>query len=706
MQSNDNPIAPGGTEPTGDSDHRRNRMIIHWFVLAFILLLALWVRMDDLVAWSRQPQRAFYNGRPILINFDGYFYLSLARDLMQHDYKPLDPLRGVPDPQPRPWPPPMLSMLAAGAATVSRLPLDWIGILLPPLLGLLLAWPLYLLGRLFGGRPMALVATAVGLCSQYYVYRSNLGWFDTDCLNVTLAFMVAYLFLRFGLETKPRRFIFLGAGLMLSGFFLLWWDQTRISVILICLISLVIVVALFYRPKGRERWMAIAAALAIVCALLLWQGPGVILAPFKKASGMLEYLSKAQSNAFPNTGLSIFEQKRLGLQDLVQKTVGNPIPFAIGLLGLGWLFWCQKRKAAALLLLFALGCLSFIFARRFLIFLNPFIALGLGFVAQQAWNLRGRWPLLAKVAPAFAVALCLFPVHNSLGKIYWPKEIPPLVEGMASLNRDTGADAVVWAWWDHGYPIVYWSQRATINDGSLHSGLRTVCNAIPFTARSQREAANFINFYTRRGIRGLAQLFDALGGPEPAMALTKKVLAAGPRQSDAPITQAGLSPPDQWRDFFFPPDQRELYLYLDLRMARTAYWWSWFGTWNVASKDGRHALFRFIRNCRLEGTAIKSRDLQGDLARGRVTYGARTYALSRAIVRDGARLTRTTYDDADGLVLTFDSQARTAAIMDQSFAGSQFTRLYMLSDPDPAYFSLVAGNYPYYQIWKVTADSF
>jgi hypothetical protein len=28
----------------------------------------------------------------------------------------------------------------------------------------------------------------------------------------------------------------------------------------------------------------------------------------------------------------------------------------------------------------------------------------------------------------------------------------------------------------------------------------------------------------------------------------------------------------------------------------------------------------------------------------------------------------------------------------------------MLQEADPTYFALVAQNYPYYQIWKVTAD--
>ncbi len=678
---------------------------IRWMAVIFILVLSLWVRMDDLLAWHRQPHRAFYNSQPLLINFDGYFYLSLARDLLNHTYAPFDPLRGVPDPQPRPWPPPLLSVLAASIAAITPLSLDWTGVLLPPLLGLTLALPLYLMGRLYGGSMMALVATCTGLCAQYYVYRSSLGWFDTDCLNVTFAFLITYLFLRFGLEPRWRRFVFLCAGLILSGLFLLWWDQTRSSVVWICLTSLTLVLVLFYRPKGRERWIALSIAIAVLGILFLWQGPQSMLALFKKAGGMLDYISKAQSDVFPNTGLSIFEQKQLDFEDLVGKTTGHILPFIIGIAGLGWMLYRQKRKAAALVLLFALGCLSFIFARRFLIFLNPLIALGLGFVTQQVWDMSRKQPYLRQAAPALAAVLCYFPVHNSLGKIYWPKEIPPLIEGMERLSRETAHDAVIWAWWDHGHPMRYWSQRATINDGNLHSGRLTVCNAIPLASQNQKLAANFINFYCHRGLQGLEKLFDTVGSPDSGMKLLEQLLRAGPKRVDPLLAEAGLLPIDQWRHFFFPPQKRELCLYLDLRLARTTYWWHWFGTWNVGMQDGRHAQFKFIRNSHQKDGQVTGPDFQADLAKGRLTYKQKTYPLSRSYVLDGGDRTLTGYGTTAGLVFAFQKQTHIGAFMEQTFADTVFNQLFIMADADPTYFSLMAQNYPYYQIWKVTPDT-
>ena len=142
----------------------------------------------------------------------------------------------------------------------------------PPLLGIWLAVPLYLFGRLYGGRMMALVAVCTGLCANYYVYRSNLGWFDTDCLNVTFAFSITYLFIRFGLVNGPRRFVYLAGGGIGYLLFLMWWDQAAQAVTLITLAPLLTVLLLYYRPKGKERWLAVAIAVALLAMVLMYTG--------------------------------------------------------------------------------------------------------------------------------------------------------------------------------------------------------------------------------------------------------------------------------------------------------------------------------------------------------------------------------------------------------------------------------------------------
>lgn len=677
---------------------------VHWLLIFAILILSLWIRMDDLGAWINQPHRAFHDGQPILINFDGYFYLSLARDLLEDRYSAFDELRGVPEPQKRPMPPPMISLITAAIAAITPFSLDWIATLLPVFLGIFLAVPLYLFSRLYGGGLMATVAICVGLCARYYVYRSNVGWFDTDCLNATLALLVTYLFLRFGMMSTARRYLYLAGGFLVALFFFLWWDQTRTAVVMIALCPLVLVVVLYYRPQGRERWLAIGVIVLIGIGLLIWQGPQIFWLPLEKAMVAMGYITKAQFGDFPNTAQSVMEQARPDLQSLARISTGNVGTFFLGIVGLVWLLICRKRQALPLIVLFGLGCFSFLFARRFMVFLNPFLAIGLGFAAQRLWTLQSRWPWMRIAAPIGAAIVCLFAAKNSVQRVYWPKEIPPIVAGQQRLAEESSSDALVWAWWDHGYPIRYWSRRATINDGSLHNGPRTVSNAIPLSCENPRQAANFMHFYAVRGVPGLQAVFDQSDSPAKGMQVMQRVFAAGPEAAAPILSRYGLRPPDQWLDFFFPDQQREIYLFLDLRTARTAHWWHWFGTWNMATQQGVHGKFQLIRNCRLDKQRIQGPNLSVDITKGILTWHQRQLPLARVYRNDGLTLKRSDYPNSSRWYFAFHEASRIGALIDRDFSKTVFNQLYMFENPDLRYFSLHSQNFPYYQIWRVTPD--
>jgi dolichyl-diphosphooligosaccharide--protein glycosyltransferase len=682
----------------------RNYNSIHRVALILVVLLAVWIRMDDLISWNEQPHRAFYNGQPILINYDGYYYLSLARDLLHQAYEPMDDLRGVPDSQKRPMPPPLISVFAAGIAAISPFSLDWIAAVLPVFLGVLLAVPLYLFSRLYGGPLMAVVTVIMGLCAKYYVYRSSIGWFDTDCLNVTFALLSTYFFLRFGMEVTARRYIYLVTGLMVYILFLLWWDQTRTAVSLITICPLAMVLVLYYRPQGRERWLAAGAGAIGLIGLLFWHGPQFFLIPFEKAMEALGYITKTQVGDFPNTALSVMEQKRVGLTALAQGSTGSLVTFLIGIAGLFWLLQVRKRQAVPLMVLFGLGCFSIFFARRFLIFLNPFLAIGLGFIAQQLWNYRSRWSFLRYAAPLGAALVCLIGAKDSLRNVYWPKVIPPIVEGMQILSDISPPDALIWAWWDHGYALRYWSQRATINDGSLHNGPRTVSNAIPLSSVNPQQAANFMYFYAARGWQGIQKVIGLLNSSADGMHLLETIFRAGPEHADSYLVKSGLTPLEQWRTFFFPPRDREINLFVDLRVARTAYWWHWFGTWDMASNNGVHGMFQLFRNCRLTNDNLVGSDLSVDLARGIVQTQQRKYPLVRFYHNDGQQVRRIEYKRAKGLVFVFRQPSRVGALMDRDFSETIFNQLYMFENSDLRYFTLKAHYFPYYQIWQVKPD--
>ena len=100
-------------------------------------------------------------------------------------------------------------------------------------------------------------------------------------------------------------------------------------------------------------------------------------------------------------------------------------------------------------------------------------ALGIGFFVSEIWRLRDRFAILTYLMLLVVLFLAGTLIDLNRSQIYWPKERPITVSGLDLAGRKTPGDAVIWAWWDHGYTIPYYARRASVNDGSAHWGERT-----------------------------------------------------------------------------------------------------------------------------------------------------------------------------------------------------------------------------------------
>lgn len=288
-----------------------------------------------------------------------------------------------------------------------------------------------------------------------------------------------------------------------------------------------------------------------------------------------------------------------------------------------------------------------------------------------------------------------------------------MVKAMYLTRERTPEDAVIWAWWDHGYALTYYARRATINDGSIHGGERTVLNALPYTTDSFRLAANFMQFYVARGLFGIHRInrhFD--NDPDQGLRFIKNVLGAGPAAAQTIINEAGLAQegdstsPERWLEFFYPEQKRPVYLVCDNLLNRVAYWWYWFGTWDINKKDGAHPKFKAYDRVSFDGNTITgSRNLAIDRATGTFIDNNRKIPLARIELHSPFE-TRTLNDyNRSGLRFDFNNRFRNGALMDTDIAESVFSRLFIRVQPDRNYFRPVINSPPYFQLWKVVGDS-
>ncbi len=706
--------------PLPDSEPNGRAAVSAWFKshrrfieiagLLLIIAIGLLVRLEDLRDWRQHPQRAFYKGQPLLTTFDGYYYLSLARDLVEGTYQPVNRMRAVPDYPKRPWPPPLLSVLAAGVARATGFSLNWIGAVLPAVLGLLLAIPLYGLGRFYGGPVMGFTSSLTGLLSFYYVYRSSLGWFDTDCMNVTWATGAAWCFLMFGTCSTRRRYWYLAAGMLTFLLFLWWWDQTPQVATLVTMVPLLVALIFFYRPAKREGLTFLAIVTALTILVLAWKGVDLPARIISDAVHRYTYISKEATGYFPNMGLTISEQERPGLSEIIAKTTDSLPVFLVSCLGLGLLFIRRPKTSLFLSVPLVLGIFSFLFAKRFLIFLAPMTALGTGFVASVLWKYRARSRVFIAVVPLFVVLVAWPSFSKDMKKNFWPKEPPYLIAGMDMAARKTAPNGVIWAWWDHGYPINYWARRATINDGSVHNPERSVYNGIPLATHDERLAANFMRFYVARGLTGIHRFYNAIGkGADKGLPLIKRILAAGPEGAHNILkgvhfrANGTCTTGDDWLEFFYPRYVRPIYLFLDWRLTFTNYWWFWLGTWDPILHDGVHPFYRALYGVRLSnGIARNANGFEADMKKAIASFQGRRFLLKRSAVYTEDSVKEFARGPGN-INLEVYAPADFAAIEDDAIAESVFNKLFIRHQPD-RYFSLIADRVPSFQIWRVDGD--
>ncbi len=365
---------------------------------------------------------------------------------------------------------------------------------------------------------------------------------------------------------------------------------------------------------------------------------------------------------------------------------------------------------------------------RFLIFLVPVIGLGIGFLLNEIWRRCKDRRKLAFVAPIIGGVLLWPLIRHDMRQVLQPKELGYYVAAMDQISASTPGDAIIWAWWDHGYSLNYWARRGTINDGSAHDGERTVYNGMPMASPSFRFAANFMRFYVVRGKTGIGQLYEAADGDKEAgMRLMTKILDEGPRRAAETLEDANLKTVssyrsvDDWLDFFYPAEAPPVYLYLDQLMVDSVHWWYWFGTWDIGKKDGIHPEFiPLYRATRSGEQLLFDNDIAIDLTTGFVRFNRESYrpnyitpGLSRVQSRipitilsvfDENRRRQKSYHER-GMQLDLNASYAFAALTSPDFGQSVFNQLFVRHVFDRKYFRPLTIDTPIYQIWEVLGET-
>lgn len=561
-------MTPDGRGAIAGTD--RSRALLFLFGLALAILTAgyaVQARFASVERWHADPESHFAHGVPVMTTLDAYYSLRLARskregtfvshaeDPLRHYQRlqrPRDASEYLPASTPAEWEPqrtprrlPLLAELIAAAIPFAG-SAERAGLLLTPVLASLFVLPLFLYAWKIGEPAAGLIAALTGAFAPVYLSRTQLGFVDTDCLNLFFPWLASLLILSIDRSARRSRVWLTSAvlGLVLYLFFR-WYEKAAIS----AFYWTVLVSWLLLQRRG---WRETAIA-ALVC--MAFSHPVQLALCVDNATNLLgRYLSRSATPdgasmvdaLFPNVMDTIGEQRGARGLAAMGTVLGHGFPGTLGLLGFAAWATRRWRDSVPLLPIAAMGAFTFVSGARFSMYLAPLAGFGLGYLITVAVRpLVGRMAtgigpgpgVRGSATPGTAEFLASLAV-GTLAFFLWlqpsmaratPQNVPAIpAQDLLSIKRAAGRmppGARVWTWWDRGFAYSHVAGWTVYHDGSAQYTPQTHVIAESLSASRQDRLHGVMATVDEIGNKGIVAqaarsatregLLDALATRDP-----------------------------------------------------------------------------------------------------------------------------------------------------------------------------------------------
>jgi len=682
--------------------------------LLFLQLGGTALRISPLNHWLSQRDTYFFNGNPILLNADGYYHLRQARELLEGEYAAIDMKRTPPNGYTRSIPAPLLSWFTYVAAFFWPNGLEWIAVLLPAVLGAIIVYPVYGVGAILSGRVAGLSAAAIAVTSPYYWMRSSVGWYDTDCLNVTFVAALTLAFLYFSKTKLVTRYAYLIICFFIFLLFHWWWGVEASGVVISILLYLLITaIALYFRPTGKERkYFFIALVTAAVFATAVLSRKGMISSIFSPMVSYSEYVFANANHFEESTHDYIAELAGIPLSEIVMMSVGSWWGGTIATLGLVALVIRCRQAFLLLAPLLVLAMLSFS-SKRFLIYLAPISALGFGHASQILWEIK-RLRFTGKIFATVIVLMTLWPIvqYDMASCDRMPLHSVAYLRAMANIDSVTPSDSIIWGSWARGYPLEFFAKRTAVFDGGINNLMFQKINAYPLASSSMRFAANFMQYFANSGLASVTTTARSLGvSVESYLSSLANILSLEPMDAFAQIKKEWKIRDTKAIALFrhlYPDSQRPLYLFLDNKTYCSP--WYYLGDQLGRKQPKDSIIFVPFRGGLIApsiATGMSLGDnvpLVADASQMIVKYGEQHLPLAGLRFISKMEVHEAHSKSNSGIEFELFVDASFGAVMEGSVYQSVFNNLFMLPGPKTPFFSIQYSNQPFVQVWKVEAD--
>ena len=750
---------------------RKYNFLLFAGVLLACFLVSVGVRYQQFETWEKTPAAYFVGERPMMTTLDAPYWLRMAREYNEGTYGQKDGLRDYPIStdtfkemsakgltlplkytdqtpassssylSPSPEAPviryrsvPLLSFLIAHLTPFFNNNYYLTGTLLIPVLASLFILPLGIYFFSIGVPLSGLLGGLIGTFAGGYYMRSSIGRIDTDMLNLFFPVLAGLLILLAGKAKTERNVLLYSVGAGLTLFLFQWW-YARPAFTLAYFIVLVFVL---FVQRVRFQTILLGALLFVLCAepATFMGGTGSVESfmgnyfVFEDAASNTVIDMGTTPSTFPNVFKTISEADTVHMDEVFRRVLSNTMIGWTGFLAFFALVILRWRVLLPLVPILALGLLSFQSSNRFIMYLAPFIGIGLGWLLQlgvegafyvftqsrkvanktlsaaeitnhsdakvvtqkskKAKELKTQLPetefgdtVLTKVDwwnwvrqgtlyLGMAGFFWLISGQTAISFVPGPSIHTGLYATFLEVKKRVPEDAALLTWWDYGYAITDATGLATFHDGSAQFGPKTYFIARGLISADQDELYDITQYLATKGNRGIAKN----------------------NTSPEALLVAVLNP--QYK----PWDPIYLFFTADMTGKYGAI--SKLGSWDIIKGGSKPRGYQNLACNKITNEEMNCRGAKIDLKAGKINNQV---ALKRMVfIRDGHVMREQKFGHTQGYTLQMlvaGKQIVEVQLIDEEVYRSNYNQMFLLGRYNGELFEETYNAFPFSRLFKV-----
>ncbi len=442
------------------------------------------------------------NSKNVLTSFDGYYYALIAKELINNEYTPIDYLCNVPDFCFHSYPPPMHSFLAYLLNKIFNIDLKYSFVFFSPLLAPLMIFSMYMYTREFLPVHAFISGAVLATLNTIYFGRNIPGRFDTDSLILFFIFLCLFFILKVIEHIKELRKSLIWFTLFVIIFYLFMWWYTKYLFALAFLLSLIIGYFTFYIKnfstfKYNLKNFSIILFLYVL-SINIYFYYGFLDVIWK----LINYFLKKPLAFIPESITKyIIELQPASLKTLVYSTTDNTLLFILCLIGFFIILYKHFKYISVAIPIMLIGFLSFKSGVRFLMYLIPFLGLGVGYSIYIIYSFfKDKYfsflnKSIYKIALYFLIILISFPTSLATikpTKVISDKEYDTLERAKPLLSKNS----YIWSQWSYGNIFEYILEKGTYTDNRSFPIIKIYSIANSLYTNSYERSYKLISFIT------------------------------------------------------------------------------------------------------------------------------------------------------------------------------------------------------------------